>query len=65
MDKGTTALVKKDDAPAKEVERPVDKAVHDSDSTKKEPVVDKEVLKEAPLDSYGYGFWLRFLTVFP
>ena len=31
----------------------------------KKPVIDKEVKSENFLEEYGYGFWLRFLTVYP
>ena len=63
FDLGLKVLVNK--APVKPADRPVDTNFYDSDSTAKKPLIDKEATNDKPFDSYGYGYWFRFLTVFP
>jgi hypothetical protein len=41
-----------------------DKVLESAENVKK-PVLDKEGTSDSNLETYGYGFWLRYLTAHP
>ena len=57
---GDKALINK--APAKPTDKPVDTI--SMTVIQQKPLIDKEATNDKPFDSYGYGYWFRFLTVF-
>lgn len=60
---GVEKLVKKQDVGFKPADP--EKTGFENAQSQEKPVVDKTSKSEQPFEEYGYGFWLRFLTVYP
>jgi hypothetical protein len=61
----STGLDKYTKKPAGDVEVKSDDKVLESAENVKQPVLDKEGTSDKSLETYGYGFWLRYLTAHP